>query len=387
MKKDNKTIKTVLITFVSTVALMAVLAAVLFWTLDFPYKKFFRIVSIIESEYVEKYDRDLCEENAINAVLESRNDDYAAYYNEENIDDLTTLIEGNYIGIGAEVFANTEKKRIEIISAIDDSPADKAGIKSKDFIKTIDGKEYTDKDLADAILYLKGAGVKNPLEKDVEIVLIRDEGEITLTLRREKVNMYKVKSQMVDDICYIKYNGFTETSYREFNNIINKLDSSVKGVVVDIRNNPGGELGSAIDMCDIFLEEQVVMYTLDKEGKKTFYKAKEGSVDFPLAVIVNGSSASASEVFAGAMKAHKRGVIVGEKTFGKGVTQSVLSLIPFDISKGAIKLTTFKNYTPDGKWINKGITPDIKVSAPKVEGDITEDAAFIEAVKSLKKDK
>ncbi len=386
--KDRKTIKTVLITFTSTVVFIAVLAFILLSSIDFPYKKFFRVLSLIESSYVGEYDHKSSEEGAINALLDSIGDDYAEYYNEENLEELMTLIDGHYYGIGAEVFANTEKKRIEIIAAIDGSPADKAGIESGDLIKTIDGKEYADSDLNDAVLYLKGVGVKNPLEKDVEIILIRGEDELTVTLKREDVNMYKVNSQIIDDICYIKYSGFTETSYEEFSDLVGSLDKSVKGIVLDLRNNPGGELTSAINMCDIFLDDEVVMYTADKDGKKHYYKAKDGSTDIPLAVIVNGASASASEVFAGAIQANKRGTIVGEKTFGKGVTQTVISLNPLSPSEGAIKLTTHKNYTPDGKWINEGITPDIKVSAPRADSEnIAEDQAFIEAVKSLKKDK
>ncbi len=385
--KDRKTIKTVLITFASTVVFIVVLAFVLISSIDFPYKDFYRVASIIKSSYVGEYDSKKGEEAAINGLLSSIGDDYAAYYNEDDLDELMTLIDGYYIGVGAEVFANTEKKRIEITAAIPDSPAEKAGIMGGDLVKEIDGKEYTDSDLDDAVKYLKGVGVENPLEKDVKMTLIRGEEEYTVTLRREDVNMYKVTSQIIDDICYVKYSGFTETSHQEFDEIVESLDKSVKGIVVDLRDNPGGELNSAINMCDIFLEEETVMYTLNKDGKKHVYKAKKGSVDIPLAVIVNGNSASASEVFAGAIKAHKRGVIVGEKTFGKGVTQTVISLNPISPSDGAVKLTTYKNYTPDGKWINEGITPDINTPAPTVTGDISDDQAFIEAVKSLKKDK
>ncbi len=386
--KDRKTIKTVLITIASTLAFIAVVVFVLLNSMDFPYKKFLKVARLIEDSYVGDYKREEIEEKAITALLDSIGDDYAAYYNEESLDDLMTLIDGHYYGVGAEVFANSEKKRIEIIAAIDGSPAEKAGIKSGDFIKTIDGKEYTDDDIDDAVMYLKGVDVEDPLEKDIEMVLIRGEEEVTLHLKRENVNMYKVNSKIIDDICYIKYTGFTEASYEEFSGIIEKLDKSVKGVVIDLRDNPGGELNSAINMCDIFLDDEVVMYTLDKEGKRSDYKAKKGSTDIPLAVIVNGSSASASEVFAGAIKASKRGIIVGEKTFGKGVTQSVIPINPIIPSEGAIKLTTYKNYTSDGRWINKGIVPDIKVSAPKVDiENIAEDEAFIEAAKSLKKDK
>ncbi len=383
----RKTVKTVLITFVATVLLIAVATVVLFLKVDFPYKKFLQVVSRIESSYVEEYDRAQSEENAINAVIDSLGDKYAAYYNEDNVDDILSIIEGFYVGIGAEVSPNTEQKRIEIMAVIKGSPAEKAGIKAGDFIKSIDGKDYSDEDVDDSVSYLKGIGIEDPLEKSVEITLIRGSEEYTVSLKREEVNRYVVSSQTIDDICYIELGGFTESTHWEVFEITQNLSDSVKGVVIDLRDNPGGSLDSLRDICDIFMEKETIMYTIDKDGDKEFLMAQDGSIDTPLAVIVNGNTASASEVFAGAMKAHKRAVIVGEKTFGKGVTQSVFSLKPLDYSEGVLKLTTYKNYTPDGIWINEGITPDVEVPAPTVEGDITEDPAFIEAVKSLKKDK
>ena len=386
MKNSGKTIKTVLITFILTLLIVALLGFYLFTTLDFPYRNLLNIISIIETSYVDEYDRKTSEEKAINALLEGLGDRYAVYYDKENLDDIVTLIEGHYIGIGTEVFANNEKNRIEIISAYEDSPAANAGIKSGDMIKSIDGKDYKAEDLADAVLYLKGAGIENPFDTPVDMTMIRGESEYSITLKRAEVNLYKVKSEIIDDICYIRYSGFTEDSYREFKNIVDTMDETVKGIVLDMRGNLGGDLESAIGMCDIFLDDELIMYTLDKNGDKEVYSAKKGSCKLPLAVLVDGDSASATEVFAGAIKANKRGVIVGERTFGKGVTQSVISLNRFDASQGALKLTTYKNYTPDGKWINEGITPDILVSAP-INDDILKDKAFLEAVKKLKKDK
>jgi len=386
VKNAGKTLKTVLITFIMTLLIVALLGFYLFTTLDFPYRNLFNIISIIETAYVDDYDREAAEENAINAVLEGLGDKYSVYYDKENLDDIVTLIEGHYIGIGAEVFANNEKDRIEIISAYEGSPAANAGIISGDMIKSIDGKEYKAADLADAVLYLKGAGVENPLDTPVEMIMIRGESEYKTTLSRADVNLYRIKTEIVDDICYIRYSGFTQDSYSEFKKTIENLDESVKGIVVDMRGNLGGDLDSAIGMCDIFLDGDMIMYTLDKDGDKEVYNSKKGSCKLPLAVLVDGESASATEVFAGAIKANKRGVVIGEKTFGKGVTQSVIYVNRFDASQGALKLTTYKNYTPDGKCINEGITPDILVSAP-INDDISKDEAFLAAVKSLKEDK
>lgn len=387
MKNAGKTFKTALISVLLTLVIVALLGIYFLTTFDFPYKNLFKVISIIETSYVDEYDRRAGEENAINAILEALGDRYAVYYDKENLDDILTLIEGHYTGIGAEVFANTEKNLIEIISAYEGSPAANAGITSGDMIKSIDGREYKAADLADAVLYLKGAGIKNPLDTPVNMIMARGEVEYSVTLNRADVNLYRVKSEIVNDICYIRYSGFTQDSYKEFKKLIDGLNESVAGIVVDMRGNLGGDLDSAISMCDIFLDDEMIMYTLDKNGDKKVYSAKSGSCKLPLAILVNDESASATEVFAGAIKANKRGIVVGEKTFGKGVTQSVISLSRFDASEGALKLTTYKNYTPDGKWINEGITPDILVSAHINDVDISKDEAFLEAVKSLKEDK
>lgn len=387
MNNRGRTWYTILITFVLTLALVAVSVFVFFLKCDLPFQKLLKVISIIDSSYIEDFDRDKCEENAINAVLETIGDKYAVYYDEENAEKTMQMIEGYYVGIGIEISANTEKGFIEVISAYEDSPADKAGILGGDFIKSIDEKEYTASSMADAVSYMKGLGINEPLKKPITMTLLRGEEELTVTLRREEINMYKVKSEIIDDICYIRYSGFTSGSLKEFSAIVDNLDKRIKGIVVDIRNNPGGEFNSAIDMCDLFLDDEMILYTVDKSGKKTVYNAKKGSCKLPLAIIVNSSSASAAEIFAGSMKANGRAVIVGEKTYGKGVSQTVRYLNPLDKTDGALKLTTCKNYTPDGKWINEAILPDIFAEAPRVEGDIGQDAAFIAAVKSLKEDK
>ena len=156
--------------------------------------------------------------------------------------------------------------------------------------------------------------------------------------------------------------------------------------MIDIRNNPGGEFNSAIELCDLFLEDVTIMYTENKAGDRKYYKAKKGSCKIPMAVLVNGSSASASEIFAGAMKDNKRAVLVGEKTYGKGVSQVVRYLNPLDKSEGALKLTVIKNYSPSGRWINESITPDVEIKTEEIAENIKEDAAFIAAIKELKKD-
>lgn len=387
MKNVSKTLIIVFITFVVTVFLIAMVCGLIVAKYDIPFEKLIKVGAIINSSYVGEYDVAECEENAINAILKSIDDKYAVYYNEKNAQETMQMIEGYYIGIGTEIFANTRQNRIEILSAYEDSPADKAGIKSGDLIVSIDSREYTAEMMADAVSYMRGIGIKNPLEESITITLLRDGQEMSFRLKREKINMYKVSAEIIDDICYIRYSGFTVDSQEELRKIVYGLDKNVKGIVIDIRNNPGGEFKSSIYLSDLFLNDGMIMYTVDKNGNKSVYNAADGSNELPLAVIVNGSTASAAEIFAGAMQSNDRAVIVGEKTYGKGVSQTIRYLNPFDKSEGALKLTTCKNYTPDGVWINEAITPDIEVKTERVNGDIRDDAAFNAAVDFLKRDK
>lgn len=383
MKKFSKPLLTVLITFSLTVLVGFFALFAFFQSCNIPFKKLVKIGAIIDELYVGEYDEKQMEENAINAVIEALGDKYAVYYDEENAKETMQLLDGYYVGIGVEVFANTQKNAIEVISAYEDSPADKAGIKSGDLIIKVDDTVYTAKNVADAISYMKGAG-EAELNKELSIELERDGERFTVKLKREKINMYKVTSKIIDGICYIRYSGFTQNSEKELEKVINSLDKDkVKGIVLDIRNNPGGDLGSAISACDLFLDDGMIMYTTDKNGKKKEYLATKGASALPLALLVNSSSASASEILAGSLKDRGRAIIVGEKTYGKGVTQTIRYINPFDETEGAVKITTYKNFTPKGIWINEGVAPDIVVKSEKTDRDIKNDAAFIAAVKAI----
>lgn len=384
MRKASKTFLTIIITSVLTLIVTLLVLFMVFLNADFPFKKLIKINSIIQESYVGEYDKEKGEEDAINALISSLGDKYAVYYDEENAKETMQLLDGHYVGVGIEVFANTEKDRIEVISSYEDSPAEKAGIKSGDLLVKIDSQEYSAKTIADAIVYMKGGNIKNPLEKAISIELERNGERFTVSLKREKINMYKVKHEVIDSFSYIRYSGFTEESESELEKIIKSIDTKkIKGIVLDIRNNPGGSLESAIKACDLFLNDGLIMYTENKNGEKGEFFATQGANELPLAIIVNNSSASASEILAGSLQDRKRAIIVGEKTYGKGVTQTIRYINPFSEKDGAIKLTTYKNYTPGGKWINEGIYPDILAETENRSENIKNDAAFIAAVNSL----
>jgi len=267
VKDSKKIVLSIIITFVVTLLLCAL---AVFWFLSkcsYPLERLSKIMSIIDESYIGEYSLQECEEGAINGLLYALGDDYAVYYNEENAKETMQEIEGYYIGIGVGIFPNTEKGYLEVISTREDSPAELAGIKSGDFLKEIDGKTYSASQMADAVLYMKGTNIENPLDKVVKITLLRGEEEITVELKREKLELFIVTHKMIDNICYIRYSGFSEKSFDEFKKIVENLDSNTEGIVVDIRNNPGGEFGSSINMCDLFLDENLIMYTTDKKVK------------------------------------------------------------------------------------------------------------------------
>lgn len=345
------------------------------------FERLHRVEQIIESSYIDAFDVKKAEDVAIKAVVDSLGDKYAVYYNKDEAEKIFDYIEGYYVGVGLEIFADTQKNAIEVVSAYEDTPAFRAGIKKGDVIVKVDGKKYGSQDVGEMSNYLRGAGVKNHENTKVTLCILREDKEIEVELKREKIELYRVEHSIDDNgICYIKYNGFTKENSEKVADIINNLDEQeVKGIIFDVRNNPGGELDSAISLCDLFIEDKMIMYTLNNEGEKKVYNSKKGACDLPLAVLVNGSTASAAEIFAGSMQANDRAVIVGEKTFGKGVTQSVRYINLLDLFDGALKLTTHKNYTPDGRWINESIIPDAEVK------DDSENTAYKEAVNILLK--
>ena len=389
MKNSSKILLSVIITFLATVILVSLcFTYVLNNQTGIDYNRLKKVEKIIEKNYVNTYDVKKAEDAAIRALISSTGDKYAAFYDEEAASDLFGIIDGYYCGIGVEVFANPETNSIEIISAFPGSPAEKAGIKGGDVIISIDGKEYNSTQMANATAYLRCKEEELDKKSSVLIKIKREDTFHEFKVNRAKIDYYNISSFVDNGILYIRYTGFSEESYKDFEKLIKEADEEkIKGIIIDLRDNPGGEFNSAVRMCDLFLKDGEIMYTLDKENNKNVYTADKYSFNAPMAVLVNKQTASAAEIFAGSMKGRNRAVIVGEKTFGKGVTQIIVELNQYDKKEGAVKITSKKNYSPDGKWLNDGVTPDIIVSENPEYTNIQNDSCYITAVNILKENK
>ena len=325
------------------------------------YKKidlFGEVLEKINNEYVDEFDQSKSMDSAINGLLQSL-DPYSAYMSPESFGNMQTETSGEFGGLGIEV--GMESGVVKIISPIDNTPASKAGVKAGDYIVKINGTQVQGKSLTEAVDLMRG-----PVGSSIEITVRRVgvKKAIIFNITREVIEVQSVKSKMIDNsIGYIRLTSFNQNSSEQIKEKVSKLskNKNLKGYILDLRNNPGGLLSQAIKISDFFLENGEIVSTKSKkisENRKWF--AKEGDLidGKTLVVLINYGSASASEIVAGALKDHKRAIIIGENSYGKGSVQSIIPLK----NKGAIRLTIAKYYLPSGKSISEvGVTPDIEV--------------------------
>ena len=319
---------------------------------------FSEVLNKINNEYVEEVNQSDTMDAAINGVLQSL-DPYSAYMSPEMFRDMQTETSGKFGGLGIEV--GMEHGVVKVISPIDNSPASRVGVKAGDYIVKINDNQVQGKSLTEAVELMRG-----PVGSDIEITVRRKgvKKSIIFTITREIIKIESVKSKYIDEgIGYLRLTSFNENSgnqvkkkIKEFNN---KKD--LKGYILDLRNNPGGLLSQAIKIADFFLEDGEIVSTKGRkksENRKFFAKKGDLTNGMTLIVLINYGSASASEIVAGALKDHKRAILVGENSYGKGSVQSVIPLK----NKGAIRLTISKYYLPSGKSISEvGVTPDIEI--------------------------
>ena len=318
----------------------------------------------VRNEYVEeKTDKEIIEA-AINGMLTSL-DPHSGYLPDDNFEAMQVQTRGRFGGLGIEV--TMDKGFVKVVSPIDDTPASAAGIQPEDFIIAIDGETVLGKTLSEAVDILRG-----PIGSEVTISVQRGQDEpFDVVIIRDEIKIKSVRHEIYDNVGYIRITTFSEQTTPRLINAIDTITKEegekLKGFILDLRNNPGGLLSEAISVSDAFLEGGEIVSTRGREDSQTQHAyARPGDIaaGMPLIVLINSGSASASEIVAGALKDHKRAILMGTRSFGKG---SVQSIIPMQ-GHGAIRLTTARYYTPSGVSIQaKGISPDIEVELARIE--------------------
>ena len=330
------------------------------------YKKidlFGEVLEKINKEYVDEINQSESMDSAINGLLQSL-DPYSAYMSPEIFQEMQTETSGEFGGLGIEV--SMESGVVKVISPIDDTPASKAGIKAGDYIVKINNTQVQGKSLSEAVDLMRG-----PVGSGIELTVRRRgvKKALTFNITREIIEVQSVKSDLLENnIGYIRLTSFNDNSSQQIKKQIKKLkeNENLKAFILDLRNNPGGLLSQAIKISDFFLENGEIVSTKSRkksENRKWFARKGDITGGKTLLVLINYGSASASEIVAGALKDHKRAIILGENSYGKGSVQSIIPLK----NKGAIRLTVAKYYLPSGKSISEvGVRPDIEVNE---EGD------------------
>jgi len=326
------------------------------------YKKidlFGEVLEKINKEYVDEVDQSKSMDSAINGLLQSL-DPYSAYMTPESFEGMQTETSGKFGGLGIEV--GMESGVVKVISPIDNTPASNAGLKAGDYIVKINNIQVQGKSLMEAVELMRG-----PVGSSIKITVRRRgiKKALTFNITREIIQVQSVKSELIDNnIGYIRLTSFNENSSKQIKKKVEKLNKNknLKGYILDLRNNPGGLLSQAIKISDFFLNNGQIVSTKSRkvsENRKWFAKKGDITGGKTLIVLINYGSASASEIVAGALKDHKRAIILGENSYGKGSVQSIIPLK----NRGAIRLTIAKYYLPSGKSISEvGVTPDIEIS-------------------------
>lgn len=319
--------------------------------------KISRAMSVIRNLYLGKVSENKMTDEAIKGIVASCNDPYTVYLADEDLNSFITATEGAYVGIGVQIGVNETDNTITVIAPIEGGPALEAGVVSGDKILKIDGKPYTGNKLDEAVAYMKG-------EEGVPVVLtlMRNGKTFDVEVVRRQITMKSVKSEMLENnIGYIRISLFDINTANEFETEFNSLEG-VKSLIIDLRDNPGGVLDACVEICDMLLPETTIVYTSDKNGKDEYYKSDSDCIDIPMVLLVNGSSASASEIMTGALKDNEKCTVVGTQTYGKGLVQGMYKLD----ERSAIKVTISEYFTPNGIAINKkGITPDYIIELPE----------------------
>ena len=370
-KKFNRSFKRGLLTGILSSACVFVLIVGIFLSFfyhsaseilsDATEEKLGLVYSVIQAYYYQDVDDDALADGIVKGLVEGLDDPYSVYYTKEEYEEFLVDATGSYAGIGAVLSKDATTGVVTIANVYEGSPAEEAGLKKDDIIVTADGYDATSEELSAFVQHIRGEE-----GTDVELVISRDGEEITVTCTRRAIQVPSVNYQMLNDangdacIGYIQITEFSEGTTDEFIAALEDLKSQgMKAVIYDVRSNPGGMLSTVTEMLDYILPEGTTVYMLDNKGEKTEYTSDaETYLDLPTVVLVNGQSASASEIFSGAIRDFEYGTLIGTTTYGKGVVQNTF---PFN-DGSALKLTIASYYTPSGECIQgTGITPNVEL--------------------------
>lgn len=334
----------------------------------------------IDAYYLDDTDVEKMEDGIYKGLVNSLGDPYSAYFTKDEYNDIIESQSGEYCGIGVAVTKEADSGLIRVVTVYDGTPAKEAGIKENDILYKVKGKEVTGSELDKVVAEIKGS---EGTTVDITVYRSSNSKYIDMKVERRTIEVPTISYKMLDNdkkIGYIQITQFDENTDEQFSDAMADLKKKgMKSVIFDVRNNPGGLYDTVCNMLDELLPEGTLVYTLDKYGKKEEKTSDAKCLDIPMAVLINGDSASASEIFAGAIQDFGAGKIIGTQSFGKGIVQSLFSLN----DGSAIKLTISKYYTPKGVNIHgKGITPDIKVEAGS---DEKKDPQLDRAVEELSK--
>lgn len=339
--------------------------------------------SLIDESFLGEVDEKKLEEGLYEGYVSGLEDPYSVYYDAEDTKSFMESSEGEYSGIGAVMTQNKDSGIITLTHVYEDSPAMKAGLADEDILYKVEGKEVTGEDLTEVVSRIRG-----DKGTEVELTVLRGKKneEVTVVAVRDTIETQTVQTRMLEDhIGYLSVSEFDSVTYNQYVKGLNDLQGQgMKALVVDLRGNPGGNLNTVCDILDLMLPKGLIVYTQDKKGeKREMTSDEENQFTLPMTVLVNGNSASASEIYAGAIQDYGLGKIVGTQTYGKGVVQQI-----FDLRDGTcVKLTIAEYYTPKGRNINgTGITPDVKVEYEPDEKSPEADNQLDIAVRELKKE-
>ncbi len=350
MQKKN-IITTAVITFTVTVVTVI---AVLFCFFGDSVKAVL-IKKLIDGYYIENSETD----SLLSGMVRSLNDPYSVYFNDKEYKSFMESIHAEYKGIGIEVLLD-EDNFFTVSKVMNNSPAKDAGILDGDKIIEVDSQKVTEDTFNEIISYLKGETEESKNKNEISITVLRGGKELLFKVKRDTVHLDTVSQKEFPAARYIKIDSFAQNTFNELSDALSNIED--KDIILDLRDNPGGLLSSAVDIADLFLCEADIVYTQNKAGERHYFKSDKKCIENDLIVLCNKNSASASEVLTAALSDNKRALVIGEKTFGKGCVQE---LFPLPLG-GALKLTTSYYYTPNGVCIHgEGITPSETVFLPE----------------------